>query len=463
MRVSTTYDEFKKLSKNLVGQLPASVGVRIEQLWRHFKDGVKSTMWPGQIFELMGIKYMGPVDGHDLPGLINILAELKDVNAPVLLHVKTIKGKGCELATCDPTKFHSPSPFAVEGDPLERSDCRVELKKSGGKSWTNAFAEAAIALAGKDPRIVTLTAGMPDGTGLSKFEKVYPDRYFDTGICESHLMGMAAGMAKSGMRPIAAVYSTFTQRAFDQVWQEVALNGMPVVVAMDRAGYVGDDGAVHHGFMDQAFLRPMPGMVLMAPSDELELGRCLRLAVSLDMASALRYPRDSVPAVPFEHDVAEELRGQASGEWRIGRSRVLRQGSDVTLIVYGALMVNAMAAAAELSDEGIEACVIDARFCKPVDGEMIARALRGSAPVLTIEDHSLQNGFGSAVLEYATAHHLPTARLTRLGHPDRLIAHASRAEQLAEVGLDAKGIARSARDAIRTTPSAKPVMVGSEA
>lgn len=462
VRVSTTYDEFKKLSKNLVDQLPASVGVRIEQLWRHFKDGVKSTMWPGQIFELMGIKYMGPVDGHDLPGLINILAELKDVNAPVLLHVKTIKGKGCELATCDPTKFHSPSPFAVEGDPLERSDCRVELKKSGGKSWTNAFAEAAIALAGKDPRIVTLTAGMPDGTGLSKFEKVYPDRYFDTGICESHLMGMAAGMAKSGMRPIAAVYSTFTQRAFDQVWQEVALNGMPVVVAMDRAGYVGDDGAVHHGFMDQAFLRPMPGMVLMAPSDELELGRCLRLAVSLDTPSALRYPRDSVPAVPFEQAVEGQLREQASGEWRIGRSRVLREGSDATLIVYGALMQNVMTAAEELAADGIEVAVIDARFCKPVDGEMISRALRTSAPVLTVEDHSLQNGFGSAVLEYAMAHRLPTVRLTRLGHPDRLIPHASRAEQLAEVGLDAPGIARSVRDAIRSMPSIKPAMAGSE-
>jgi 1-deoxy-D-xylulose-5-phosphate synthase len=456
VRVSTTYDEFKKLSKNLVDQLPSSVGQRIEQLWRHFKEGVKSTMWPGQIFEAMGIKYMGPVDGHDLPGLINILAEMKDVPAPVLLHVKTIKGKGCELASNEPTKFHSPSAFQVHGDAMVASDCRVELKKSAGKTWTIAFADAMIALAATEPRLVALTAAMPDGTGLSKFEKVYPGRYYDTGICESHLTGMAAGMAKSGLRPVAAIYSTFTQRAFDQVWQEVVLNGMPVILAMDRAGYVGDDGAVHHGFMDQAFLRPMPGMVLMAPSDEAELARCLRLAVSLDTPSALRYPRDTVPASPFEQVIDQSLRASASAEWRIGRSRVLREGTDATLLVYGALAQQTMAAAEQLSADGLSVEVIDARFCKPVDGQMLERVLRGHRPVLTIEDHALQNGFGSAVIEYAVAHHLPTQQITRLGHPDRLVPHATRAEQLAEVGLDAPGIAQSVRDAIRTAAPAKP-------
>src|SRR5205085_8660984 len=204
--------------------------------------------------------------------------------------------------------------------------------KSSGKSWTNAFADAMIKLAKEDKRVVALTAAMPDGTGLSKFEKEIPDRYYDTGICESHLTAMAAGMAKSGMRPVAAIYSTFVQRCFDQIWQEVVLNGIPVVFAMDRAGFVGDDGAVHHGFMDQAFLRPLPTMVLMAPSDEAELNRSLRFAISLDTPSALRYPRDNVPAQNFEEQIAPELRSDAAQPWQIGKSRVLREGQDATLI-----------------------------------------------------------------------------------------------------------------------------------
>src|SRR5205814_2146260 len=233
-----------------------------------------------------------------------------------------------------------------------------------------AFADALIGLAKQDSRVVALTAAMPDGTGLSKFEKEIPQRYMDTGICESHLTGMAAGMCKAGMRPFAAIYSTFIQRAFDQVWQEVVLNGMPVIFCMDRAGYVGDDGPVHHGFMDIAFLRPLPSMVLMAPSDEAELNRALRFALSLDVPSA-----------------------------------------------------------------------------------MLSRVLNSARPVLTLEDHALQNGFGTAVVEHAVMNNLPAAQITRLGMPDRLIAHASRKEQLAEVGLDAPGIARSVRDAARASPS----------
>ncbi|HYO10837.1 MAG TPA: 1-deoxy-D-xylulose-5-phosphate synthase [Tepidisphaeraceae bacterium] len=454
VRVSTTYDEFKKISRHVVHQLPGSVGHRIEQLWHHFKEGVKSTFWPGQIFEAMGIKYMGPIDGHDLPGMINMLAELKHVQAPVLLHVKTVKGQGYEVACNEPTKFHSPSGFQING-------CRVELKQGSGKSWTSAFADAMIDLGKADPRVVALTAAMPDGTGLSKFEKVYPDRYHDTGICESHLTAMAAGMAKSGLRPFAAIYSTFIQRSFDQVWQEVVLNGLPVVFCMDRAGFVGDDGAVHHGFMDQAFLRPMPGMVLMAPSDEAELNRSLRLALTLETASAVRYPRDNVPPCPFESIIDEPLRASAAAEWSVGQSRTLREGADATLIVYGALMESAFAAAEQLAGEGLQVGIVDARFCKPLDGEMLQRVLSRRHPVLTVEDHALQNGFGSAVLEYAVAHHLPTEHLTRLGMPDRLIAHATRKEQLAEVGLDPTGLAQSVRHALRSAsaPTAAPAGV----
>jgi 1-deoxy-D-xylulose-5-phosphate synthase len=441
VRVSTTYGEAKRLAEKFVGRLPATVGHTVEQVWRHVAEGVKSALWPGQIFETLGIKYFGPIDGHDLPGLIDLLAEIKHVESPVLLHVRTVKGNGYEIACAEPTKFHSPAAFQVNG-------CRVEISKGPGKSWTTAYADAMIALAKQDPRVVALTAAMPDGTGLSKFEKEIPGRYFDTGICESHLTAMAAGMAKAGMRPFAAIYSTFVQRAFDQVWQEVALNHLPVCFCMDRAGFVGDDGAVHHGFMDQAFLRPLPGMVLMAPSDEAELNRAVRLALTLETPSAMRYPRDNVPVGNFEDVIDPSLRKAAGQAWRVGRSRVLRDGSDATVIVYGALAQNVMVAAEELTGDGVNIEVIDARFCKPVDGKMLARVLRPRHPVLTAEDHSLQNGFGSAVIEHAVAHRLPTDHLTRLGIPDRLIAHATRKEQLAEVGLDAPGIVQSIRDAI---------------
>lgn len=463
IRISTTYKEAKHLAQRVVGKLPSSVGQTIEAVWHHVKEGVKSSIWPGQIFEALGLKYMGPIDGHDLPGLINMLAELKDFNLPLLLHVKTIKGQGYEITCGEPTKFHSPAAFKVQGDPIQAEDCRIEIVKGTGKSWTSAFADAAIALAKADPRVVALTAAMPDGTGLSKFDKEIPGRYYDTGICESHLVGMAAGMCKAGMRPLAAIYSTFLQRAFDQVWQEVALNGLPVIFALDRAGYVGDDGAVHHGFMDQAFLRPIPGMVLMAPSDEGELNRALRFALSLDVPSAIRYPRDTVPAQNFEEVIEPHLRPRAIQEWEIGRSRALRDGTDATILVYGALASNAMEAADQLSGEGLSVGVIDARFCKPVDGEMLSRILRAGRPVITVEDHSLQNGFGSAVLEYAAAHGLPVDKLHRLGMPDRLVAHATRPQQLAEVGLDAPGIARGVRNAIRnlnsqTSPSSAGIL-----
>lgn len=442
VRVSTTYDEFKKLSRKIVHELPNSIGSRIEYMWRHFKEGVKSTFWPGQIFEALGVKYIGPLDGHDLPGLINMLGEIKHVQAPVLLHIKTVKGQGYEVAAAEPTKMHSPSSFVVNG-------CSVELKKNDGKAWTTAFADAMISLAHADPRVVALTAAMPDGTGLSKFEKVFPDRYHDTGICESHLVAMAAGMCKSGLRPVAAIYSTFIQRAFDQIWQEVALNHQPVVFCMDRAGFVGDDGAVHHGFMDQAFLRPMPGMVLMAPSDEAELNRCLKFSLSLDTYSAIRYPRDVVPACNFEDVIDPSLQSDAKRDWTLGKSRTLRDGTDATILSYGALTENALLAAQQLESQGLSIGVVDARFCKPLDAAMLSRVLQKDHVVLTLEDHALQNGFGTAVVEHAVAHGLPTEHLTRLGMPDRMVSHATRKEQLAEVGLDAPGIGKSIRAAIQ--------------
>lgn len=441
VRVSTTYEQFKRFSEKIVHSLPTSVGHAIEHAWDAFCSGVKGAMFHGQLFEALGIKYMGPIDGHDLPGLVNFLSEIRHVERPVLLHVKTIKGQGYEIAAQEPTRLHSPAPFTVNG-------CRVEIK-SAGRTWTSAFADACAAMMKDDPRVVALTAAMPDGTGLSAVAKRFPDRVMDTGICESHLVAMAAGMAKTGLRPLAAIYSTFMQRAFDQAWQEVALNRLPVVFAMDRAGFVGDDGAVHHGFMDLAFLRPLPDIVLMAPSDEAELARALRLAISLETLSAIRYPRDLVPQVDLENLVEPSLRAQASAAWRPGVSRLLRRGDDATILSYGALAEQALEAADQLAREGIAVEVIDARFCKPLDADMLPRVLRDGHPVFTLEDHALENGFGSAVLELAQQLALPTRWLTRLGHPPRLVAHATRSQQLAEVGLDASGIAATLRRAAR--------------
>ena len=440
VRVSTTYDEFKKASKAVLGQMPGSVANAVEQAWRSLTSGVKGAMWPGQFYEALGFKYMGPIDGHDLPELIQFLGEIKHVDRPVLLHVKTKKGSGYEVSESDPTTLHSPAAFTVNG-------CRVEINKGEGKSWTAAFADAAIEVAQSNDKVFALTAAMPDGTGLSKFEKAFPERYLDTGICESHLVAMAAGMAKSGLRPLAAIYSTFTQRAFDQIWQEVILNDQPLVLAMDRAGYVGSDGAVHHGFLDQSFLRPLPGAVLMAPSDEGDLRRMLKLGFEQECFAAIRYPRDNVPACDFDTVVAEDLREQAS-DIELGKSRVLKTGPDATIVSYGSLAPQALEAAETLSREhGLDVEVVDARFCKPIDGDMVRRVLGKETPVVTVEDHAAQGGFGSAFVEHAQEHSLRADRVIRLGHPDHLIDFKSRTAQLAEAGLDAAGIVRTIRDA----------------
>ena len=453
LRVSTTYDDAKRLAERVVGRLPVNVAHTVESVWHHVKEGLKSAVWPGQPFESLGIKYFGPVNGHDLTELIQALSEIRYLNAPVLLHVRTIKGNGYKVASDEPTKFHSPPSFKYDGSV-------VQFAPSSGKSWTNAFADAIIALARQDQRVYAMTAAMPDGTGLSKFAPLFPERYTDVGITESHLAACAAGLAKAGVRPYACVYSTFTQRAFDQIWQEICLQGLPVVFCMDRAGFVGDDGAVHHGFMDQAFLRPMPGMVLIAPSDEAELNRAMRFTLALDQPSAIRYPRDTVPDENYDRVIEVALREQASREWTMGRSRRLRSGTDATIVSYGALAANAMAAATLLGSEGLDVGVIDARFAKPVDGDMLRQILRPGHAVLTLEDHAIQNGFGTAAIEYAVQNHLCTTDIVMLGIPDRLIGHATRKEQLAEVGLDAAGIADTTRDAIHraTSPKRTPIL-----
>ncbi len=422
-RASEFYEDVKSQTKRLLPKLPL-VGQPAFDMIAHLKEGIKATFSPDQMFESMGFQYIGPVDGHDIDYLIDVLEMLKAAQHPVLLHVHTVKGNGCDWASKDPGKFHSPKPFTTDGG-------KVVLKPKSGKSWTSAFVDALMKLAETDRRVYAMTAGMPDGTGLATFDARFPDRCRDIGIAESCTVDIAAGMCQSGLRPVVAIYSTFLQRAFDQVFQEVALQGHPVMFCIDRAGLVGGDGAVHHGFLDITYLRGLPGMVLMAPMDEPELLDAMRFGLSLDQPCAIRYPRDNIPTPipdcpPFE----------------IGKSRKLRDGAAATILAYGVTSISALAAADMLAECGVEVTVVNARFAKPVDRDMVRRAYASGAPVVTVEEHSVVGGFGSAVLEAAAQLGLACDRVACLGMSgDHFVQYGSRGGQLAECGIDATGIA----------------------
>lgn len=440
LRASSIYEEVKQRAKQLLPRLPL-VGQSMVDALGHLKEGLKATVSPHSIFEQLGFMYVGPVMGHDIAYLIDLLQMLKDIDHPVLLHIHTNKGQGAEFARAEPSKFHSPTPFIFDGE-------TVRVANGSGRSWTEAFSDAVLEVGNEEPRLCALTAAMPAGTGLDKFAERYPDRFLDVGIAESCTVDVAAGMAKAGLRPLVAIYSTFLQRSFDQVFQEVSLQRLPVILCMDRAGLVGGDGAVHHGFLDIAYLRPLPNLVLLAPADENELKAALRFAVRCPDACAIRYPRADVPpslgdAAPFE----------------LGRSRLMRRGNDATILAYGAMVGNALDAAELLAAEGIEVRVFNARFAKPIDREMVTAAMLADHPVITVEDHSVVGGFGAAVLETAQDLRLPTDHLVRLGIPsDRFISHGSRKSQLAECGIDAAGIAEAVhRELARCRPSTKAV------
>ncbi|HUU21125.1 MAG TPA: 1-deoxy-D-xylulose-5-phosphate synthase [Phycisphaerae bacterium] len=431
IRASQTYKDIKASTEHVLQHLP--LGEEITDALRNIKAGLKTTIHGGQVFESLGFEYYGPVDGHDIPELIRELRRLAGLQYPALLHVHTQKGHGCRYAVEDPCRFHSPSAHTVRAG-------KVVFERKARATWTEAFAESLIDLARRDDRVVAITAAMPDGTGLARFREVFPDRCTDVGINESHAVAMAAGLAKAGMRPVVAIYSTFLQRAFDQVFHEIALQGLPVMLCIDRAGLVGPDGAVHHGFMDIAYLRPLPGMVLMAPADVAEMKAAMELGLSLDGPSAIRYPRDEVP---------DELPGECP-PFEVGRARTLRDGSDGALLCYGAMVEPALRAAEILRrEEQMNVAVVSARFAKPLDVTCLSRRIRAGGPVLVCEDHAMLGGFGSAVLELAAARGLNAQNVRILGIPDRFIAHASRREQLTEVGLDATHFAAAMKDLIR--------------
>ena len=427
VRVNPMYKDFKDRAHEMLKHVPG--GSALEEAYHRLGEMTKAALAHEHMFEHFGHLCVDPIDGHDIPTLIETLNEVKDIDRPVLLHVHTVKGKGFDFSSGDPTAFHSPKPFRVEG-------CRVEIQSSG-RSFTAAYADAMVDMMNEDDKIVSLTAAMPDGTGVAKVLKEFPERTFDTGICESHAIDMAAGMAKSGLKPFAAIYSTFMQRAFDQVFQEAALQGLPVRICMDRAGVVGGDGAVHHGFLDISFLRPFPNSVLLAPIDEATLRGALEFMRTYDAGvSAIRYPRDNV---------ADPNVQESTPPFELGKANKLADGADLAILAYGVPAISALEARETLEQQGYSIAVYDARFAKPVDIDLVRELVEGGTPILTLEEHSLQGGFGSCVLETAGDAGISTNRIHRLGMPDQWIYQGSRSAQLAEAGIDTHGIARKVR------------------
>jgi len=388
----------------------------------------KVLFFPGMIFEEMGFTYFGPVDGHNIPELVGTLKYIKDLRGPVLLHVVTKKGKGYVPAEKRPTAFHGAPKFnQTTGEAIKSSQV-----KNGAPSFTSVFGKTLVRLAEKDCKICAITAAMPEGTGVDAFRDTFPSRYFDVGIAEEHGVTFAAGLAAEGRKPVVAIYSSFMQRSFDQVMHDVALQQLPVVIAMDRAGLVGEDGPTHHGVFDISLFRMLPDVLVMAPADENELQNMLATAVNCGKPVMLRYPRGRAFGVPMD----EEFK-----QLPIGKGRMLREGSDCTLIGVGNRVHPCLKAADILKEAGINAAVADARFVKPLDKELITAAA-GRGPVITVEDNALAGGFGSAVLELLNAEGL-CPRVLRLGIPDRWIEQGTADELYNEVGLNAQKIADS--------------------
>ncbi|MEO1128133.1 MAG: 1-deoxy-D-xylulose-5-phosphate synthase [Planctomycetota bacterium] len=441
VRLNPIYGDVKRRAKQVLSSIPGGsmVGEAYHRLGEMAKAAVAEDSW----FEHFGLLTVGPVDGHDVRGLIEILAEARDFDRPMVLHVKTVKGKGYEFSEGDATTFHSPAAFSFDPD-----SCRVEMS-SKGRSFTSAFADAMIDVMERDERVVACTAAMPGGTGLDKVMPKFPNRTFDTGICESHALDMMAGLAKTGFKPFFAVYSTFLQRAFDQAFQEAALQGLPVRLCLDRAGLVGGDGAVHHGFCDVSILRVLPKAAIMAAIDEPSLRASLEFMRTYeDGISSIRYPRDN----------ASDRFG-ACPPFELGKARALVEFDtpDVAVLAFGVPALTAMEALDLLGPEH-RVSVYDARFAKPVDVELIQSLLERRIPIVTIEDHGPHGGFGAAVVEAASDLRLDAGLITRLSLPDEWVYQDSRTSQLAEVGLDAAGVARAIREAYRDNAPSEPIV-----
>jgi len=449
LRLSHFYSDLKRSAKEVLKGVPG--GSLIREAYHKAGEATKAMVNEGGWFEHFGLLTVGPVDGHDLPTLIKFMREARDLDRPMVLHVKTIKGKGYEFSEQDASRFHSPSPFKVDG-------CRVELKTEG-RSFTAAFADALTDLMSRDSKVVTCTAAMPDGTGLNKIFPKFPDRAWDVGICESHALDMMAGLAKTGFKPFMVVYSTFFQRCFDQAFQESSLQGLPVRLCLDRAGLVGGDGAVHHGFCDISLLRTLPGAAITAAIDEPSLRAALEFMRGYDTGlSAVRYPRDTV---------AERFTKDACPPFVLGKARSLTphialDDADAVVLAFGTPAIHACQVSDALADR-LKVAVFDARFAKPIDADLVRSVLALDVPVITVEDHGLVGGFGAAVLDAAHTMGLDATRIVRLGIPDSWIYQDSRNNQLAEAGIDAAAIRAAIVESAKSTRRAATATSRSQA
>ena len=417
LRVMPQYNKAKKDLEGFFRSIP-HIGDTVLKTAEYIKDGVKSVLVPGGIFAEMGFTYVGPLDGHNLRLLREVFSEIRMMDGPVLVHVHTKKGRGYLPAEIEPDKFHGVGTFDVISG-------QVKKDEGAPPTYTEVFGQTLVKLAAENPNITAITAAMPGGTGLKVFAEKFPNRYFDVGIAEEHAVTLAAGMAAAGKRPVAAIYSTFAQRAYDQLLHDVCLQNLPVTLCLDRAGLVGDDGPTHHGVFDLSYLRMMPNMTVMAPKDENELRRLLITALSLDGPAAIRYPRGTAAGVPLTDDVQP---------LPLGKGEILREGGDVCFLAVGSMTANALQAAELLAADGIAAEVVNMRFVKPLDRELLLEAAGHVKLLVTVEENVLAGGFGSAVLE-CLADAGRTVPLVRLGIPDRFVPQGGRSLLWEECGL----------------------------
>ena len=425
------YRDLKKEMQALLKHIPA-FGTDILHFARRAENSLKGFLTPGSLFEALGFDYLGPLDGHDLSQLVEVFNNINELDGPLLVHVMTTKGKGYKPAEETPAKYHGVGAFDVATG--------KGAAKPAIKSYTDHFGETMMQLAEEDPKIIAITAAMPDGTGLNPFSQRFPDRFFDVGIAEQHAMTFAAGLAADGFRPVVAIYSTFVQRAYDQVFHDICLQNLPVTIAMDRAGLVGDDGPTHHGVFDISYLRHLPGISVMAPKDENELRHMLKTAIYSGLPMTLRYPRGSGYGVELDREVKC---------LDIGKGEQLLDGNDLTLVAIGSTVYPALQAADALRLKGISAGVVNARFVKPLDAELILGVARRTGRIITVEENALQGGFGSAVLELLYDNNMQDVKVRRLGIDDHYVEQGSQARLRKDVGIDAEGIAAAALDFLK--------------
>jgi 1-deoxy-D-xylulose-5-phosphate synthase len=416
------FQKFKKESRSFLESIP-KLGDKAAKIAQKTEEMLKGLFLPGVLFEELGFNYVGPIDGHNIEFLIETLKRIKSNSSPVLIHVITKKGRGYEFSEKNPSQFHGIGPFKIEtGLPA----------KEPSQTYSEVFGDALIELAEKDDKIIAVSAAMSEGTGLEHFARIYPDRFYDVGIAEQHAVTFAAGLATQGLKPVVAIYSTFLQRAYDEIVHDVCLQNLHVVFAIDRAGIVGDDGPTHNGLFDLSYLRHIPNMVLMAPRDHIEFRYMLRLALEHNGPVAIRYPRGSIEA-PVVNDGVQV-------PFKIGEAEIIRDGSDVVLFAMGNTVYPALSAAKKLEQENIHAMVVNARFVKPLDRRLISTLIAQIPRIITIEENVLQGGFGSAVLEFFNKAEIPRTKLRMLGVPDIFVEQGRQDELRKIYGLDAEGI-----------------------